>query len=93
MGKNSDVSDVIARSTRPPTHLIIRSSPKGEDFVGYCQYCKAEGLTYKNVGDHCPGLAKKVSRMAVVKEARKLKREQTKRRKEQRKRQEPEKLI
>ncbi len=39
------------------SHIIDRTSPKGEPFVGKCRLCGQEGLTssFKDVQSPCPG--------------------------------------
>ncbi len=42
--------------------LLDRTSPKGEEFIGRCRYCKREGLRPNNTGDAvCAQFAKPAS--------------------------------
>lgn len=36
---------------------IERTSPKGQDFVGYCVKCGKEGLTFADLNEECPNPA------------------------------------
>lgn len=35
-------------------HVIIRTSPKGKDFVGKCKYCGKRGLRMIDAQGECP---------------------------------------
>lgn len=34
-------------------HSVERTSPKGQNFVGTCQLCGKEGLTFENMEEPC----------------------------------------
>jgi hypothetical protein len=36
------------------THVLLRTNPKGEAFIGRCALCGAEGLPSGAVRDPCP---------------------------------------
>lgn len=36
------------------THVLERTSPKGEQFIGKCSLCGKEGLTAQQANEPCP---------------------------------------
>ena len=38
-------------------HLLLRTSPKGQPFVGTCQLCGLTGLPMRAMEDECENLA------------------------------------
>ena len=38
-------------------HALIRTSPKGERFIGTCMKCGVSGLTIKDMGSPCENVA------------------------------------
>ena len=37
-------------------HTLVRTSPKGQKFVGTCTKCGMEKLTFANMNDECPNV-------------------------------------
>jgi hypothetical protein len=46
MGRRMDeqMSESVSHTDRHGTHSLVRTSPKGQDFVGRCVLCGQEGL-------------------------------------------------
>ena len=41
--------------SQPATrHVVRRTSPKGEQFLGVCTMCGTEGLTIRDANTECP---------------------------------------
>lgn len=45
--------EVLTKNTAQ--HMAVRTSPKGEQFIGTCTKCGKTGLTTKTVNQNCPG--------------------------------------